>query len=286
MKGIIEEFQQYVYPGNPQISTPQEFVDKTLVPYGNALNNIVKANYQHDPMSKEINSMFKWLNQLDRERWIPTALYYFFQNWRQPQLVLRFLTDLERLVISFMICKIPPYRRIDRYCDLLQSIYEKKDLYASDSPLQLKPRECADVLKTLSGNMYFIPHVCRYVLLRLDARRSEGVASYDYETISVEHVLPQRPAPDSNWMKTFPSMEMCEKYVHRLGNLVLLSRAKNLKAENYDFDEKKNKYFKSDGGVTPFVLTTEILDYREWTPGVIDQRQRRLIGMLKQLWRL
>src|SRR6266536_3463416 len=132
MKGIIEEFQQYVYPGNPQISTPQEFVDKTLVPYGNALNNIVKANYQHDPMSKEINSMFKWLNQLDRERWIPTALYYFFQNWRQPQLVLRFLTDLERLVISFMICKIPPYRRIDRYCDLLQSIYEKKDLYASD----------------------------------------------------------------------------------------------------------------------------------------------------------
>src|SRR5258708_28998246 len=57
------------------------------------LNNIVKANYQ-GPMTKEINSMFKWLNRLDHERWIPPALYYFRQNFRQPNLVLHFLKDL------------------------------------------------------------------------------------------------------------------------------------------------------------------------------------------------
>jgi len=175
---------------------------------------------------------------------------------------------------------------MDRYYDLLQYIHEEKDLYTPDSPLQLKPRECADVLKALSGNMYFIPHVCCYVLLRLDSRLSEGVASYDFETISVEHILPQRPAPNSNWVKMFPTQEMREKYVHRLGNLVLLSSAKNLRAENYDFDEKKYKYFRSDGGISPFALTTDVLHYQEWTPIVIDQRQRKLIGMLKHLWRL
>ncbi len=297
MKGMIEEFKQYVFPGNPPVPTPQEFIDKILLRYGHALNNIVKANYQGLPMSKEIkskeikeikeiNNMFKWLNQLDHKKWIPPALFYFSKNWHQPQQVLRFLVDLERLVISFMICRVPPYRRMDRYYDLLQYIHEEKDLYTPDSPLQLKPRECADVLKALSGNMYFIPHVCCYVLLRLDSRLSEGVASYDFETISVEHILPQRPAPNSNWVKMFPTQEMREKYVHRLGNLVLLSSAKNLRAENYDFDEKKYKYFRSDGGISPFALTTDVLHYQEWTPIVIDQRQRKLIGMLKHLWRL
>jgi uncharacterized protein DUF1524 len=118
------------------------------------------------------------------------------------------------------------------------------------------------------------------------ATLSEGTASYDDQTISVEHVLPQRPALDSKWVKLFPSREMRTKYVHRLGNLVLLSRGKNMRAENYDFDDKKEKYFTTDGGVSPFALTTQVLRYHEWTPTVIEQRQNKLINELKQLWRL
>jgi hypothetical protein len=187
--------------------------------------------------------MFKWLNQLDHERWIPPALYYLFQHWSRPELVLRFLTDLERLVVSFVICRVPPYKRIDRYCELLKAIYEEQDLFASNSPLQLTRKECQEVLNALNSNMYFLHHICRYVLLRLDSKLSEGVASYDYQTISIEHVLPQRPAPASKWMRWFPTKEIRDRYVHRLGNLVLLSQGKNMKAENFDFEEKKQKYF-------------------------------------------
>lgn len=82
-KGLIEEFQKYVYPQHPQISSPQVFIDEILVRYANALNNIMKANYQQislkKEMAKEINGMFRRLNQLDYDRWIPPALYYFFQ---------------------------------------------------------------------------------------------------------------------------------------------------------------------------------------------------------------
>jgi len=284
-RGMIEEFHKYVYPQDPRTSSPQNFIDKIFVPYAHTLNNIVKANYQ-GPMAKEINSMFKWLNQLDHVRWIPPALYYFRQNFRQPNLVLHFLKDLERLVISFVICKTPPYKRFDRYCDILKAIHDGKDLYVSNSPLQLTARECREVLSMLNGDMYLMHHICRYILLRLDARLSEGIASYDYQTISIEHVLPQHPSPDSKWAKSFPSSEVLEKYVHRLGNLVLLSRGKNMKAENFDFDDKKRKYFSTDGGVSPFVLTTQVLHYQEWTPAVIEQRQNLLMGTLKQLWRL
>jgi Protein of unknown function DUF262/Protein of unknown function (DUF1524) len=287
-KGVIEEFHEYVYPGRPQTSTPQDFIDNTLIRYAHALNYVVKANYQHgtSAKAKEINGIFRWLNQLDHGRWIPPALYFFFQNWSQPAQVLRFLTDLERLIVSFVICKTPPYKRIDRYCELLKAIHDGKDLYVPNSPLQLTSRECQEVFRMLNGDMYLMHHICRYVLLRLDAKLSEGTASYDYQTISIEHVLPQRPSPSSEWVKSFPSKEVREKYVHRLGNLVLLSRWKNIRAENVDFDLKKRQYFTADGGISPFVLTTQVLQHREWTPMIIEKRQNELMSTLKQLWRL
>jgi|SRR5579884_772032 uncharacterized protein with ParB-like and HNH nuclease domain len=289
-KGMIEEFHYYVYPRQPQALTPQKFIDDILIRYAQALNFIIKANYPDNPRrgisAKEINAMFKWLNQLDHERWIPPALYYLFQHWSRPELVLRFLTDLERLVVSFVICRVPPYKRIDRYCELLKAIYEEQDLFASNSPLQLTRKECQEVLNALNSNMYFLHHICRYVLLRLDSKLSEGVASYDYQTISIEHVLPQRPAPASKWMRWFPTKEIRDRYVHRLGNLVLLSQGKNMKAENFDFEEKKQKYFSTNGGISPFVLTTQVLRYHEWTPAIIEQRQSQLIEALRQIWRL
>jgi hypothetical protein len=287
-RGMIEEFKEYVYPRPPHTFTPQDFIDKNLVPYAHFLNYIMKTNYPHGSLAKEINSMFRWLNQLDHGRWIPPALYYLFQNWRQDNLVLRFLKDLERLVVSFMICKTPPYRRMDRYCELLQAIHDRNDLYMSNSPLQLTSRECREVFKRLDGDVYLThqPPICHYVLLRLDAILSEGTASYEYQTTSIEHVLPQNPSPDSIWIRWFPTKEIREKYVHRLGNLVLLSRGKNIKAANYDFADKKQKYFSTRGGISPFVLTTQVLSHQEWTPIVVERRQNQLIGTLKQLWRL
>jgi hypothetical protein len=79
---------------------------------------------------------------------------------------------------------------------------------------------------------------------------------------------------------------MRDKYVHRLGNLVLLSRSRNRKAENYDFEEKKQKYFTTRDGISPFVLTTQVLRPREWTSAVIEQRQNQLMATLRDLWRL
>jgi hypothetical protein len=291
-RGMIEEFHTYVYPAqNPDISA-QEFIDDTLFRHAHALDNILKANYQHGPASgaKAINTMFKWLDLLDYNRWIPPALCYFVKHHHQHQSqVVRFLKDLERLVVSFMLCRVPPYKRIDRYCDLLIAIDQEKDLFAPDSPLQLTLNERKEMFRVLDGNIYRLHYICRYVLLRLDSYRTESGASYDYQTASVEHVLPQRPAPDSRWSQLFPTKEIQNRYVNRLGNLVLLSRGKNISAENYDFELKKEKYFFAGKLSTPFVLTNELRDtkeYSEWTPYVIEQRQKSLMSSLQQLWRL
>jgi hypothetical protein len=152
--------------------------------------------------------------------------------------------------------------------------------------LQLTTAERDETLQKLNGDMYLLHHICRYILLRLDTHLSDGAATYDFDAITVEHVLPQRPASDSQWKKIFSTREMHTRYVHRLGNLVLLSRGKNSQAENYDFEQKKSKYFCTEGGISSFRLTTQVIRHKEWTPEIIEQRQLELIGHLKKLWRL
>jgi hypothetical protein len=120
----------------------------------------------------------------------------------------------------------------------------------------------------------------------LDTTLSQGEASYNYPVITVEHVLPQNPSDGSTWIQWFPIKEEREHYVHCIGNLALLSRRKNSQASNYDFEQKKEKYFATDKGVSPFAFTTQVLQKSEWTPAVITQRQQELMQRLKILWRL
>ena len=67
--------------------------------------------------------------------------------------------------------------------------------------------------------------------------------------------------------------------------MVLLSRRKNSSASNLEFETKKTEYF-LHGGVSPFALTTQVANESEWTPSVLERRQRRLIAALKREWRL
>ena len=185
-----------------------------------------------------------------------------------------------------MISRADINTRIDRYGKLLTAIEGGDDLSASQSPLQLSSDEARAIMKTLDGDLYLIKRIRQYVLLRLDSALSQGEASYDHPIISVEHVLPQNPSETSIWFNWFPTEEERAQYVHRLGNLVLLSRKKNSEAQNYEFDKKKAKYFVTGKGIAAFALTTQVLQWTEWTPTVIDQRQKDLLLRLKTLWRL
>jgi hypothetical protein len=98
-------------------------------------------------------------------------------------------------------------------------------------------------------------------------------------------VLPQQPPQGSNWLDWFPNPKDQYQWVHRLGNLALLTRKKNSSASNYDFDKKKQSYF-AHGGVSPFVLTTQVLGKKEWTPAIVAQRQAELLALLEQHWQL
>lgn len=279
---ILKEFRQYVKPTDE----PTHFIRSVLCPLAEAYANIMESSYQSVQHAEEINAAFKHLNRIDNVDWVPPAILYLSKNRHQPDKLLHFFRDLDRLASGLMIKRSNINDRIKRYGQLLNAIEEDRDLYSSDSPLQLTRNECVSILNNLNGDLYCDFKIRQYVLLRLDTALSGGDAIYAFPKVTVEHVLPQNPAQNSQWTQWFPTEDKRNQYVHRLGNLVLLSRSKNSRAQNYEFDVKKEKYFTGTDGVSPFALTTQVLNETVWTPTVVERRQQELVNKLKFLWRL
>lgn len=279
---VLNEFRRYVKPQDD----PEAFIDRVVKPYSDAFEIIRDNNYQSDRLAEGVNGLTRWLNQIDNSDWLPPAIVYLSRYRQQPHVLTRFLTDLERLAAGLMIVRANINVRVERYGRLLTAIEDDADLYADASPLQLTAEERWQVGQVLDGDLYLAERIRQYVLLRLDSVLSQGEATYSYPVITTEHVLPQQPKPGSTWHTWFPTPELRREYVHRLGNLALLSRRKNAQAQNFDFDDKKQKYFSSDKGISPFVLTTQVLQQREWTPQVVSKRQELALAKLSELWRL
>ncbi len=266
----------------------KNFIDDELTPFADAYKKVTRADYKNeDGTSAEevkLSLYLKHLRRLDNSDWIPPAMA-FFNSGPNNNDALKFVRRLERLAYGMFILRVNINGRIKRYARVLRAIETGNDEELFGEALQLSPEEKGKILRVLDGPIYSLPRVPMPLLLRLDSLLAGAGARYDYPTISIEHVLPQSPSPNSKWVTRFPDEEEREQWTHRLGNLVLLSRRKNSQAQNYDFERKKSEYFQR-GGVTPFPLTTEVVNESEWTPQVLDQRQKRLINRLKSEWSL
>jgi Protein of unknown function DUF262/Protein of unknown function (DUF1524) len=281
-ESILNEFRKYIQPQN----APEKFINEVLRPYSDAFEMLKKAAYQSDRGAEAVNALLRWLNQIDNADWIPPAIVYLSRYHHDPDALKLFFTDLERLAAGLMIVRADVNERLERYGRLLAAIEAASDLSAQDSPLQLTSDERRRILQILDGDLYLIRRIRQYVLLRLDSALSQGEAHYDYPFLSIEHVLPQHPSEGSLWLHWFPTQDARDSLVHRLGNLVLLSRRKNAEAQNYDFGKKKQGYFATTKGISPFALTTQVLQQEEWTPAVVCQRQGDLLHQLQTLWHL
>lgn len=262
---------------------PTQFIDETLVPLSDAFYDIKFEQYRATDHAQEINELFRFLNQINNFDWMPPALVYLSKYNAYPADLFPFFTALERLAACMMIMRQNINDRIRRYGALLNHIEAGLDLYAANSPLLLRSDEKRQVLNNLNEQIYGQDYA-RYVLLRIDSLLTTSEARYIYPVISIEHVLPRNPAADSEWLKLFPEDESREWFTNQLGNLVLLSRRKNTQAQNFDFQSKKKTYF--DEQAAPFALTVSVRREREWTPQVIQQRQKYLIGILSTAWEL
>jgi hypothetical protein len=81
-------------------------------------------------------------------------------------------------------------------------------------------------------------------------KRSGPAHRMVFETLPVEHILPQNPEGASQWKLDF-SDEQATEWTHKLGNLVLITRTKNASQGRLDYSAKKLKYFEKSINTCP-----------------------------------
>lgn len=281
---LVKEFQEHV----TEYKTPIDLVDKVIKPYADVWDFVRDADFEATEYAETINDHLSWLNRVDFKDWVPPALVYFKRFRQQPKLLADFFKSLERLTYFLLVTKVGINERIETYAALTKEIESetfKGDL-AALSTLALTDAQKRKFVAALDGNVYDdLPKARMALVLRLESLvRAPGVQLQD--AVSLEHVLPQNPPDGSDWIKWFPDEDERDGWTHRLANLVPLDRNKNSSASNYDFAKKKDAYFKGKGKASPFVLTQEVRAENEWTPTLLAERQKRLVGVLAKHWDL
>lgn len=284
MRGnLISEFREYVPQARKDART---FIKNELTPFADAYREITDHDFQSSKNAELINRRLRQLARLDNFDWQPPAIYALASRRGEPDFLLRFFDDLDRLAYGLFFTRADPNDRAARYGKVLSALEEGEDVFDSASPLQLTHAECKEIRRFLEGDLYLWTRVRLPVLLRVDELLSAGGATYDHKITTVEHVLPQNPRADSQWVKDFPTAEARLAWVHKLGNLVLLTNKKNPQAGNYDFAEKKEKYFTAKAGVSCYAITTQVLTEPIWTKETIAKRQADILTLLSGHWRL
>lgn len=283
-KSLLDEFRSYVVSKIPQ---PEKLISEVLEPYAAALAVVKQNNYEAVSHAEEVNAYLKWLNRIDNSDWIPPAIKFLSEKKDEPKYVAWFFQRLERLAAYMHVCALNINERIERYNKLIVGLETSHSLISPVTGIELTDDEREKMLRALDGNIYELtPRRRNYLILRLDNFLSDGAASYDPTILTIEHVLPQTIDPMSEWAKLWPDVTERKNWVHKLSNLVPLTMRRNAQAQNYDFDKKKQVYFSGKKRVSSYVLTTQVLASQEWTPASLEMRQKELLGVLQENWRL
>lgn len=281
-RNLLEEFRQVLDDYLPDQG--REFISELLEPYAQASLRLNNQDFDGGSSSDSINAWLKRLNQLDNDDWRPAALWGLVHHGDDPLFLDEFLRRLERLSASMHLRRVYTTPRVQRHLELLRQLEDGEGL--TSPAFDLSNEEKAETRSRLDGEIYLVPKIRRFVLLRLDSVLAKDPgASYSHHVISVEHVLPQHPRAGSEWTEVFDD-EARAHWTHRLGNLLLLNRTKNAEAQNFEFLRKRERYFTGRNGSAVFALTTQVLAESEWTPAVLERRQALLTSTLCREWDL
>jgi len=121
-----------------------------------------------------------------------------------------------------------------------------------------------------------------YELWLLRGKNPPKLKWEDLTDSTIEHILPQTPKPDSEWLKKWKEEDI-KIYLHDISNLVLTKD--NSKYLNFEFDRKKGVagigdcYSNSD-----IRQERKIAEFSDWTPENCKIRRTELTDWIIETW--
>lgn len=285
-ESVYEEFSKKIFRAEP------EYLGVNFVNHLTA----IKALYDKyivdgtiEGVSEEDKIYYKNLINIMREflpydEWM-AAVIKFAEKFNDDKLVLDFVKVLEKRLVIDWVNGNSFADRLNRVYEILEVIEEKDSLEEiKEAPVFLYDLErttayfenALNDIDFYSKGRMMIP---KYIFVRLDMEKRPN-ETLDYsDKIMIEHVLP-RNAKEAYWKENFTA-EQRRNWANRFGNLVIISGAKNTRANNKAFAEKVEQYLskKSD-----FAVTKEVLELSDWNMDSLKDRHEDLVERSLELW--
>ena len=273
---LLDEYDKQVFrPG--LIKQGKDFFNYVFKTY-EGYDKLINLNNNDDT---EYCTLIRILiNCMPSTDWIPVVLSYGRKYGNNG--LLAFTLKVACKNIADAVCGKGSSHRIDNLNNIInlidestdcQEVLNAKNYYSFNEDVFM-----ANVQSEVYGRRY------TYALLMLLEYKYKDQSEWkEFGTISIEHILPQNPKSNSQWVKDF-NEDQRNYYTHRIGNLCLIGRRKNSSLSNLDYQEKLKRYFEKNIG--SFAHTQKIYNTypTTWTPITVEENQRRVINDIKEIF--
>ncbi|MEO6421454.1 MAG: DUF262 domain-containing HNH endonuclease family protein [Candidatus Nitrotoga sp.] len=239
-RSLLKEFDERIYGAKPPLLALGTDTFEAVKAYKDAFDEVIQLEGLSASLGNayrnRINVMRRGLPATD---WIPPVLAWY-RKFKEQKL-LELIERIDNKFSADWIIHHTPTQRISNMNDVLKAIE------AAKTPDEVLASKAFDFdgkqLATLLDGAIYGRHFAKYLLLRLEYLLASHAAPLNLpDEISVEHILPQSPGEGSQWLKDYTA-EQRDAWLHRLGNLLLLSRRKNTSLANLNFAHKRVRYF-------------------------------------------
>ncbi len=268
---LLEEFKNRVF-GRNIVKRGEDF-SKLMFHYIALYRSIfLDQDYlsEDDKPSRKFRSLIHIMDgQFRASEWKSCLLLYANKFGRNE--FYSFVELVEKLFLTHWVAAVRKDERYNDYIDLWKAI-EK-----AESPQKLFTEinyDAKPINEAAKRPDFYKAGYSKYLLLRLELLTTEHDVEKKFSAKSVEHVFPQNPKDDSDWLKSTGQVKL-ESFVHQLGNLVLISKSKNSSASNKEFEDKKHTYLANR--VTDYPRSVEVLKYDTWSIEIIEKRTEEAV---------
>ena len=218
-------------------------------------------------------------SSLQNTDWVPVVMTYY-KRFGSTQIT-EFAHKVVCKNIADTVCGDAPSTRIDALNKIMA------ETSTAVTPAALMASNCFDFDKSrfldeIQTDIYGKGYA-KALLMLLEYHYQDNSLEKSFKQISIEHILPQTPKPNSQWMTDFNETERVN-FTHKIGNLIIIGRRKNSSLGNLDYVEKRSRYF--DKNIGSFARSLNIYNKypAQWTPAEYKLNQQKAVDDIKEIF--
>lgn len=211
---------------------------ESIKSYYNIYNSIIQLdnnnNYEYCNLINVLNS-----GNLPTD-WVPVIMSYY-KKYKEQDLT-AFAKKLACKAIADMVCGESPTKRIENLNKIMPAIEDSSNPAELLSNTHLFAFDKELFLNNIQTDVYRKSYA-KTLLLMLEYMYQDNSILHTYSFVSIEHILPQNPSPNSQWCADYTDEERINN-VDKIGNLCIIGRRKKYFFREFGLPKQKKEVFR------------------------------------------